>query len=697
MNPRYARVRFLVFATVILVAMGAIFTRLAWIQLAGHERARRQVVRMSVNIAELHPRRGAILDRLGYPLAVTEERFDVGVSRPDVWREPENARRLAAVLVTDALADSTRSKGAPQGPCDCWKEKSSSVEGDREDDTGREWSGEEERRIEEMSRRIRQLLRDRHSHTYLERAAILSPRKVECLHALGGLSVDPVFVRNYPMDQVAARLLGRVNRSGKGDAGIEQLCERELAGQAGRVLNRYDGKKGGGPIISRVLQQPRQGMDVVLTLDHRVQMILEEELEATLQEAEAQGVLGVVMDPRDGSVLAVASAPGIPTRSDRPYLTREWRDPVVLDAFEPGSSFKLFTAASLFRRGLCDTTEVFDGEGHPGQYRSSADLGGFVFHDVHPVGRVSLHTAFVVSSNIIFGKAASLLEPEEFHADLRLFGLGMPTGCGLAGENPGILRDPQSWSSRSQATIAIGQEVSVSLLQMAAGYSALLTDGTLRAPRFVAARRDAQGREYPVPPRVIRENIVPPHVPPILRALCRDVVQQDWGSGRAARVEGLEVGGKTGTAQVARTDGRGYEKDAYTANFIGVVPALSPQLLVGIVVRRPSVQRRWGGDTAARCFSRVVSKILSGTRLLEPGTSDAAASMAAGRIAQVEAPRLVGLRADEAQRRIAERGCRLANEAPTASARVVGQVPAAGVQLARGATVHVVWSREALR
>ncbi len=644
MNPRYSRARFLTFACVIAAALVSLFARLAWVQIIDHGQAHRQLTEMSQNVTELLPRRGNILDRLGYPLAVTEACYEVGVSRPEYWRDDEKAKQLAGLLGMS-------------------------------------------------SSEIQHKLRGRHTHTYLSRNVVLSPEKVDALRCQPYLSVDERLKRSYPMDGVAARLLGRVNRSGHGDAGIERLCDTVLAGHPGRVLNRYDAAAGTAPIMRQILVKPVPGRDVILTLDHRVQMILEEELEATKEEAGASSVMGIVMDPRDGSVLAAATAPGIASRENKPYLSSEWRDPIVLDAFEPGSSFKLFTAASLLRHALCDTSEVFDGEGHPKEYRSSADMGGFTFHDVHPVGLVSLRVAFIVSSNIIFGKAASLLHPDEFENDLRRFGLGMPTGCGLSGESSGILKSTPDWSGRTQATMAIGQEISVTLLQMAAGYSALLTDGTLRVPRFVAAWRDEEGQEHPLRPRVVREDIVPPKVPPILRDLCRQVVQMDYGSGQGARVEGLSVGGKTGTAQIARSDGKGYEPNAYMADFIGVVPAEAPQLLVAIVVQRPKVERRWGGDTAAGCFSRVVSKVLSATRLLDYRRPLLATSEEEESGKTVEMPELFGLSLQKVRESLGRTGCRLLNEAPSADARVVGQMPQAGSPILPGGVVRVAWTQ----
>lgn len=645
MTRRYSRARFLSFAAMICLGLVAVFARLVWVQLVEHEVWKERVKKQSEYVRELPARRGAILDALGYPLAVTERRYEVGAVDPAYWSDPERAKSLAEILGMD-------------------------------------------------SRTLRRQLRGQSGHTWIHRSAVLSPDCADSLRRCRGLSVDETIRRNYPMDGVAARLLGRVDRGGRGDAGVEHAWDSVLRGVPGRVLERFDGAAGGAPIMRQEIESPVPGRDVVLTLDHRVQMILEEELERTRVEAGAVGAMGIVMDPRDASVLAIASVPGIPTRHGRPYASEEWRDPVVLDAFEPGSSFKLFTAASLLRRAVTDTSEVFDGGCRdPRAYRHREDMGGFHFQDVHPVGKVSLRTAFAVSSNIVFGKAVSLLRRDEFAEDLRRFGFGMPTACGLPGESPGILEDARHWSGRSQPTLAIGQEISVTLLQLAAGYSALLTDGTLRSPRLVQSWRDEDGRKHVVAPRVIRERVVPPHVPPILRALCRDVVQTEYGSGLAARVEGLSVGGKTGTAQVVLPGMVGYADSVYIANFIGVAPVEEPQLLVAVVVNQPAVKRRWGGDSAAGCFSRVVSKILSATRLLEHRQRIVQGSGFAGTGDTGEVPRLVGLTAERAMERLRVAGFDLANTAPDAAARVVGQMPPPGATALHGGLVRIAWSR----
>ncbi len=645
MTRRYSRARFLSFALLICLGLGSVFARLIWIQLVEHEQWKERVKKQSEYVRELPPRRGAILDALGYPLAITERRYEVGASDPAYWRDSQRSQALALALGMDSKA-------------------------------------------------LRRSLRGQKGHTWIHRSAVLAPGVADSLRRLPGLSIDESIRRNYPMDGIAARLLGRVDRGGHGDAGIERAWDSVLRGVPGRVLERFDGKSGGAPIMRQEIEAPVPGRDVVLTLDHRVQMILEEELEITRQEANAVSATGIVMDPRDASVLAVASVPGIPTRHGRPYASAEWRDPVVLDAFEPGSSFKLFTAASLLSRAVTDTAEVFDGGCRdPKAWRHREDMGGFYFQDVHPVGKVSLRHAYVVSSNIIFGKAVCLLQREEFESDLRRYGFGMPTACGLPGESPGILAPARKWSGRSQPTLAIGQEISVTLLQLAAGYSALLTDGTLRSPRLVESWRDEDGRDHVVATRVLRERVVPPHVPSILRALCLDVVQAEYGSGRAARVEGLSVGGKTGTAQVVLPGMVAYSDSVYIANFIGVAPADEPQLLVAIVVNQPEVARRWGGDTAAACFSRVVSKILSATRLLEHRQRIVQGSEAREATSVSEVPRLVGLSADKALEQLQRAGCALANSAPDANARVVGQMPTPGSRITQGGLVRVAWSR----
>jgi len=257
----------------------------------------------------------------------------------------------------------------------------------------------------------------------------------------------------------------------------------------------------------------------------------------------------------------------------------------------------------------------------------------------------------------------------------------------------GILRDPSAWSRRSQATLSIGQEIAVTLLQLASGYAALLTDGNLRAPRFLHHWVAEDGVERAVPTQVLREQVVPRSIIPTLRSLCKAVVHEEYGTGREARVEGLVMGGKTGTAQVSEEGHVGYVPDAYTANFVGVVPADNPRLLCAIVVHRPAVEKRWGGTTAASCFSRVISTVMSGTELLDGIELPPAQPTPASSEAFVQAPDLRGLRADHVLETVQSAGWQLANQPPDATAWAVGQTPPPGATIQASLPIRVAWSK----
>lgn len=638
MSERYPRGRFRAFAAAVALALMALLVRLAVLQLGQHGKWERMAAQQSTQQREVPARRGTLLDRWGYPLALTEQRVKVGVVDPRAWLAPARTNALAKALHISAVD-------------------------------------------------VRGVLTGRTGHTYVCKEAALSPMVVDSLRRVDGLSVEWALHRNYPFDGLAARLLGRVNHRGRGDAGLERGCDAILAGQPGRELVRYAAGANRGPLMAQVLQPPVDGREVTLTLDHRVQMILEEELERTLAEVGAQQALGIVMQPWTGEVLALASAPGLPQRDERPFVGDEWRNPAVEDAFEPGSTFKLFTMGSLLSRGVCDTARIFDGEKNPVTGRGVADFGGFRISDPHPVGRISLRHAFEVSSNVVLAKAGTLLERDELHSDLRRFGFGARTASGLPGESNGLLAPVARWSKRTQATVSFGQEISVNLLQLAAGYSALLTDGSLRTPRFVLRWQAEDGGTVEPSGGVVRQRVVPPNIIPLLRELCRGVVESDHGTGKTARVDGLSIGGKTGTAQFSGP--HGYIEGAYTASFIGFTPVDSPRLLCAIVVHRPRVAMRWGAQTAGPCFARVMAKILAGTEWLD----DSAGALAAEPLADARAiPDLLGRTSHEVVTLLEDVGLRLDVLPDDGGAQVIGQIPPPGALVARGAVVHLAWT-----
>ena len=630
MIARYSQTRFRALVVVLALGFVVVAVRLVWLQALGAGKWKARAAAAVVRVRDEPARRGRLLDRNGNLLAASEVRTDLGVT---------DVERFLREAWVDTLA--ARLSVAPEG----------------------------------LRRRLRAA---GPGHAVILRDRVLDARTRRALRRIPLLTFTDHVRRVHPHGDLARRLLGDVTLAGEGSTGLERVFDGELAGRPGQVQTRRDSR--GRVLSKRPVSPPVDGSDVVLSLDVRVQSILEEQIEAARAAVGARAAQGIVLDPRNGEVIALA-------QSQAPDVTDERKlDPARIiaatDAFEPGSTFKIFTAAALLARSVCDTSDVYDGCGRPEQRRSVKDFGGFRIRDVHPVGRVSFRHAFAVSSNIVFATAAlEHLQQAEFHQDLRNFGFGERTGCGLPGETTGLLAPVSRWSGRTLPTVAIGQEISVSLLQLVSGYGALITDGRVRIPRFRVGRIDADGYVHiPSPPG--RGPVVPASIVPTLRALCREVVQRDYGSGQRARVPGLDVAGKTGTAQVS--DGHGYVAGVYTTSFVGFAPSVDPRLLVAVVLHEAHGHEVFGGNSAAPCVASVLRAIASGTEWLD------GAAVVAEAAPELAAPDLIGLDVQALHARLQGARWSLAGEIPAAG-RVVGQIPPAGTPLAPGAVLQVAW------
>lgn len=641
MSRRYASPRFFSAAVVFAIAFGCLVARLAWVQVVRADHWRERAQHTSTRTVAETAERGRILDRNGDVLAVSENWMQVGVSNPRRFRSQGKVGRLAPIL---GVSPDTVERGLATD--------------------------------------------DRH--------AVLGEFRIdagqrESLRHLPAVTLDPRVRRVRYHGDMAVALLGNVGLAGEGRTGLEARYDETLRGRPGRVLMIRDGDD--NVRERRALESPVPGGDLLLTLDPHVQALVESELETAREAASAAYAQAIVMDPRDGSLLAIAQVPAQPGSGDPDEPVGRWRVVSATDVFEPGSVAKIFTAASLLQRDVADTSTVFDGlrDTTPDGRRASKHFGrGKPIRDVHPVGRVSLRHGFVRSSNIVFATAAhELLEPDEQYDDLRRFGFGQHSGLALPGESAGILRSPEHalWTMRTQATLAIGQAMAVTGLQLASAASAVLGDGTLYRPRLVHAIRHADGREEVVPPVIARRGVVHSEVAAAVRAMCVDVVEEPSGTGTRAAVPGITVGGKTGTAQVSARSG-GYLDGLYNSTFIGFAPADDPRLVVVIVLHRAVGKSFFGGQVAAPAFSAIVREIAATTRLLDRGLGEPIAPVAA-----VSAPDLVGRSVAEI-RELAERAAwgRSLPSLPGAG-HVVGQLPLPGTPIHPGAAMQLAFDR----
>jgi cell division protein FtsI (penicillin-binding protein 3) len=403
------------------------------------------------------------------------------------------------------------------------------------------------------------------------------PTVLQSLAGVRGVYVERAHQRFYPRGELAKGVLGAVI-DGQGAGGIEEAYDAVLRGRPGRQVAARDHLGREIPGEGVLVQAPIAGGDVRLTLDLDLQEIAQEALSAALDSTGARGGDLLVTDPGTGEVLAMVSAGA--GRLDGLSA--------INAPYEPGSTLKPFTVASILQHGvgrLGDSIDTGDGQWL---------IAGRRLTDTSPHGRLTLADALRVSSNVGIAMAAAGLEPGEQYQSLRDFGFGVQAGVPLPGEASGRLRRPESWSGQSPASLAIGYEISVTPLQMAMAYGALANDGVLMEARVVRDVRSNDGRVVERGgPREVRRVVAPD----IARGVARVLVDAvEHGTGTAARMDAFEVAGKTGTSRVST--GGGYASGRYFSSFAAFFPADAPQLVVFVKLDSPR-GAYYGGATAA--------------------------------------------------------------------------------------------------
>jgi cell division protein FtsI (penicillin-binding protein 3) len=412
--------------------------------------------------------------------------------------------------------------------------------------------------------------------------------------------------RFYPKGTLAAHLLGGVDFEESGNGGVEQTFEKELKGKPGIIRTTADVRR--NVFDLKVFSDPQPGATVTLTIDERIQYVAEQELaKAVASSGGSTGSL-VVMDPRTGDVLALASYPAydpnVPPKSKHEFLARA--NLAVSAPFEPGSVFKVITAAAALQTTrLRPESEFYCHNGAFTLFRR-------VIHDAHPYGTLTMADVIAKSSNIGAIKIALQVGNEKLYEYVRAFGFGKPTGLPLPGESGGVVRKLQRWIPSSIGSVAMGHEVSTTSVQLAQACSVIASGGFLMKPRLVLrTERDGLGvkqRPHPEPVPVIKpENAMK------LRMMMRGVVE--YGTGRHfAKLKGYSAAGKTGSAQIYDYAARAYSH-RYNASFMGFAPVNNPAIVVVVTVNNTrSGTQGFGGIVAAPVFQRVATAAL---RLLD--------------------------------------------------------------------------------
>ncbi|MCP4572425.1 MAG: PASTA domain-containing protein [bacterium] len=577
--------------------------------------------------------RGDLLDRRGRPQAISVITWSVGVAGSLV----EDAGELASTL----------------GPIlDC--------------DTGR------------LERR---LVQAGDAHVVLDREVVLTREQKTTLRRFKAVTVDTVRSRVYPANGVGASYIGfcRQGPDTTISTGLEHSLRHVLAGKPGRsqaVATAIPGRDLGHVVVREAVH----GHDVVLTLDGELQAIAERRLAEAVERYGAKGGSVLVMTPTGGDVLAAASWPLVADRDARQEDGAVWQNRNFNWMFEPGSVAKIFTTASLLRHAAIDTGSIFD--------CSDPWIDGVkITNDGdHQYGDLALLPAFAKSSNIYFARAVANLGTEEFHRDLLDFGFGQLTGAPYPGQPRGLLREPSRWSGRSKPTLAIGQELAVTPLQLGLAVCAVANGGTLYAPRLVREMRDPVTGRLERCPEVALRRVMAEPLAALLRQAMGRVVEQ--GTGIGTRLDWIDIGGKTGTAQKS-CDGRGYTRGAYVSSFAAIVPWQDPRLVVLTVLDEPRGVHHYAAESTVPLCRDILEDVRRSTDWLTdaPGgrtiirTDDRWAR--AGRV-----PDVLHLSSARAVQRLAAAG--LAATGAEREGVVVDQVPAAGTRCSEGSSVELV-------
>ena len=405
--------------------------------------------------------------------------------------------------------------------------------------------------------------------------------------------------RFYPFSASASTLIGKSGVDGNGLSGIERLYEKQLHEQSKKQRVVRDAYGNSIQLTGAGASDPEfelpKGTALNITLDTDIQQIVDEETELGESIANAKSVAAVMVDPETGEILAMSQSKSPNFNLAGTGSQDELKNKLVEAVFEPGSIFKPLVAAGAIEDGIMKTTDMVNCEN--GKY----PFMKHIIKDVHPSGVIPFFDVVVRSSNIGMTKVGIRLGKERLYNWIRKFGFGSNTKLGLAGETGGILRNVNSWSGVDVATHSFGQGVAVTPLQIVRAVSAIANGGRLPNLKLI------KGQNTEPPVRIISENTA--HT---VQEMMYGVVEDEHGTGGKATIEGLRVGGKTGTAQKARADGKGYAAGSYVASFVGFVDltdvGITRKLVLAVMVDEPHTGTIYGGALAAPVFRRVIQR-----------------------------------------------------------------------------------------
>ena len=547
-SRKWLKMRLITIMLVFLVLFIALLSRAFHLQVLSGEELQKLARRQHTATLSLHPERGMIYDRNGEKLAISVLADSV-CADPGRISNPAGASRRIASLLNLRREEVLKKISEPKSFC---------------------W----------LARKI-------------------SPQQAALVEAAG---IEGVFLikepkRFYPNGHLAAHLIGFAGFDAEGLEGLEKKYDAYLKGTPEKLTWARDakGKKlflhvepGKNPVTD-------ESANLVLTIDSRIQYLVETHLREAVISKGAKGGTAIVVDPKTGEILAMANEKGFNPNNIKGLKPDDWRNRAITDSFDPGSTFKPFLLAAALQEGVVRETDSFFCEN--GYYKISNRVIREANRKRH--GYLSVREILKYSSNIGTAKIAGKLGRDKYHAYIKKFGFGAKTGIDLNGEAAGLLRPARDWSPVDTAAISFGQGISVTAVQLVMAMAAIANDGLLMKPFVVRAITDKNNNPVRVHSPEAVCQVISPATARRLTAMLTQVVGAEDGTGKNAHIVDVDVAGKTGTAQKFDFARGVYSSENVRTSFIGFFPADNPQLVILVILDEPQHDR----GVAARLFS----------------------------------------------------------------------------------------------
>ncbi|PKN38849.1 MAG: penicillin-binding protein [Deltaproteobacteria bacterium HGW-Deltaproteobacteria-2] len=557
-SKKWLKIRIVIILSVFLVFFVALISRAFQLQVLSGQKLKSLAHRQHTTVLQLQPERGVIFDRNGEKLAISIMANSVCADPSKIADPAKVSGQVAEILNLD---NQTVFKKISSPKNFCW-----------------------------LARRISP-----------QQAALVENADIE------GIFLVKEPKRFYPNGELAAHLLGFVGLDASGLEGLEKKYDESLKGKPEKLAWARDAK--GKKLFLRVEKSETkkdENENLVLTIDNRIQYLVETHLKEAVLDKGAKGGVAIVMDPKTGEILALANQVGFNPNNIEGLTPEKWRNRAIADNFDPGSTFKPFLVAAALEEKIIKESDKFFCEN--GNYK----VANRVIHEAQRKrhGYLGVPDILKYSSNIGAAKIAQKMGREKFYDYIQKFGFGERTGIDLPGETAGLVRPVKNWVPVDTAMIAFGQGISVTAIQLIAAVSAIANDGVLMKPYIVRGIADKNNRLVKLYAPTVVRKVISPGVAKRLTTMLTEVVGAPDGTGKKASIVNVAVAGKTGTSQKFDFKRGVYSSERVRTSFMGFFPADNPQVAILVMLDEPQ-RDKWGGVAAAPVFKNIGDQILN--------------------------------------------------------------------------------------